>query len=355
MDAPGGPGAAGKRGDPVRATTVKFLAFTVVMVLIFAALAIVFSQVRFTGTQTYHATFTDVSGLQAGDKVRIAGVPVGSVDSVDIGRGNQAEVSFDVDAEHTLLASTKATVRYENLVGDRYLELLEGPGTGETLPAGGTIPVAQTEPALDLDLLLGGFKPLLQGLDPQQVNDLSGALLQVFQGQGGTLVSLLGNTNSFTNSLADRDRLIGDVIDNLNAVLATIDENDQQFTETIDRLQTLVSGLAQDRDPIGTAIPRIAAGTGDLASLLQNNRPDLQSVIAETNRTMTQLDLGRDDINRTLERLPNDYKKLIRVGVYGNFFQFFLCANTFKFSGPDGTTIRFTSAEQTTGRCAKIE
>ena len=339
----------------MRDSTVKFSIFALVMVLVFAGLAVVFSQARFTGTEDYHATFTDASGLEAGDKVRIAGVQVGSVTGIGIGDGNHAEVDFDVDSQHMLFAGTRATVRYENLVGDRYLELLEGPGSLDILAAGGSIPVEQTEPALDLDLLLGGFKPLLKGLDSQQINDLSGALLQVFQGQGDTLVSLLGSTNSFTNSIADRDQLIGDVIDNLNGVLGTIDDHDREFTETIDQLHALVGGLAEDRDPIGAAIPQIAAGTADLASLLQNTRPDLQSVIAETNRTMTQLDLGEDDINATLERLPADYKKLIRVGAYGNFFQFFLCASTFKVSGPDGTTIRYTSAAQTTGRCAKLE
>lgn len=339
----------------MRSTTVKFSVFAVTMILVFTGLAVVFSQARFTGTESYHATFDDVSGLAAGDKVRIAGVQVGSVEKVDIGDGNLAEVTFDVDTHHTLLESTRATVRYENLVGDRYLELMEGPGDLGILPPGGAIPLGNTAPALDLDLLLGGFKPLLRGLDSQQINDLSGALLHVFQGQGGTLVSLLGNTNSFTNSLADRDRLIGDVIDNLNEVLGTIDEQDQQFASTIDNLQNLVSGLSADRDPIGRAIPDLANGTADLASLLQTTRPDLQETIAQTNRTMTQLDLGRDDINTTLDRLPSDYKKLIRVGAYGNFFQFFLCANHFKISGPDGTTIRYTSAEQTTGRCAKLD
>ena len=339
----------------MRPNTIKFTIFALTMVLVFAGLAVVFSQARFTGSETYHAAFADVSGLKSGDKVRIAGVQVGAVDGVDIGEGNHAEVEFGVDSKYTLFTGTRATVRYENLTGDRYLELLEGPGSVEVLEPGGAIPIEQTEPALDLDLLLGGFKPLLQGLDSQQVNDLSGALLQVFQGQGQTLVSLLGNTNSFTNSLADRDQLIGDVVDNLNAVLGTIDDHDREFTEIIDQLSALAGGLAADRDPIGAAIPQIAAGTADLTDLLQNNRPDLQSVIAETNRSMTQLDLGEDDINRTLDRLPSDYKKLIRVGAYGNFFQFFLCANTFKFSGPDGTTIRYTTANHDTGRCAKIE
>ncbi|MDI9903262.1 MULTISPECIES: MCE family protein [unclassified Rhodococcus (in: high G+C Gram-positive bacteria)] len=338
----------------MRPTTVKLLIFTVVMAVIFAGLAIVFSQVRFSSSNGFHATFSDVSGLKSGDKVRIAGVPVGSVTGVSIGDSNQAEVEFDVDTQYSLMKSTKATVRYENLVGDRYMELLEGAGSTETLPSGGSIPVDQTSPALDLDLLLGGFKPLLRSLDPQQVNDLSGALLQVLQGQGGTLVSLLGNTSSFTNTLADRDQLIGDVITNLNDVLGTINDKGDQFSTTIDQLQQLVSGLAKDSGPIGNSITEIAGATGDLASLLQATRPDIQTLIGETNRTMTQLDLGKDDINTALGRLPSDYRKLIRVGTYGAFFQFYLCANTFKFSGPDGTTIILPTAVQDTGRCAKV-
>lgn len=339
----------------MRATTVKLLIFATVMALIFAGLAIVFSQFRFSSSDGYHATFADASGLKSGDKVRIAGVPVGSVKSVNVDDANHAEIKFSVDSQYTLLASTKATVRYENLVGDRYLELLEGQGSVEPLSAGGAIPLDQTAPALDLDLLLGGFKPLLRGLDPQQVNDLSAALLQVFQGQGGTLVSLLGSTSSFTNTLADRDQLIGEVITNLNTVLGTINDKGDQFSTTVDQLQQLVSGLAQDRGPIGEAIPQIADATGSLASLLQGTRPDIQAMIEQTNRTANQLVLGQDDIDKSLSRLPTDYKKLIRVGSYGDFFQFFLCQNTFKFTASDGSTVVLPTAEQTTGRCAKVE
>lgn len=217
---------------------------------------------------------------------------------------NLADVDFTVDTKYSLFDGTKATVRYENLVGDRYMELLEGAGSVEPLPDGGSIPVENTSPALDLDLLLGGFKPLLRALDPQQVNDLSQALVQVFQGQGGTLVSLLGSTSSFTNTLADRDQLIGEVITNLNQVLGTINDRGDQFRSTLDQLQQLVSGLSQDRDQIGDAIPRIAGATGDLANLLEGVRPPLQSTIAEANRTATQLQAGEDDLDWVLQNLP---------------------------------------------------
>ena len=339
----------------MRPTTVKLLVFTTVMALIFAGLTVVFSQVRFSSSDEYHAEFTSASGLKSGDKVRIAGVPVGMVKGVEVGAENLAEVSFDVDSKYPLLQSTRATVRYENLVGDRYLELLEGAGSTETLAGGGTIPESQTSPALDLDLLLGGFKPLLRGLDPNQVNDLSGALLQVFQGQGDTLVSLLGSTSSFTSTLADRDQLIGDVITNLNTTLTTINDKGDQFSTTIDQLQQLVSGLAQDSDPIGAAIPKIATATGDLAQLLEGARPDLQSTITEANRVATQVNAGEDTVDWVLGRLPRAYKQLIRVGAYGSFFQFYTCWANLKFSGPDGKDLLVkTLPAQTTGRCAPL-
>ncbi|NLU82264.1 MCE family protein [Rhodococcus sp. HNM0569] len=337
----------------MRATSVKLLIFTIVMSLVFVALAVVFSQYRFASSSGYHAVFTSASDLKVGEKVRIAGVPVGSVKKIEVGRDNLAHVSFDIDSKNALFESTKATVRYENLVGDRYLELMDGPGAPVPLDDGDTIPVEQTAPALDLDLLLGGFKPLLRALNPDQVNQLSEGLVQVFQGQGGTLESLLSNTNEFTNTIADRDQLIGEVVGNLNDVLGTINDRGDQFSTTLDKLQQLVSGLAQDRDPVGAAIPRISGATGDLANLLEGARPDLQTTIAEAGRTATQLDMGRDDIDWVLDRLPDAYRKLIRVGSYGGFFQMYVCTVAFKFSGPEGQDMVLNiGGNQNTGRCA---
>lgn len=335
------------------ATTVKLAIFTLVMALVFAGLAVVFSQVRFSRENGYHAIFTSASGMLPGDKVRIAGVPVGSVSSVKVGKDYKAHVEFDVDRKYRLLTSTRATIRYENLVGDRYLELLEGPGDTETLPAGGTIGLDKTAPALDLDLLLGGFKPLLRGLDPAQVNDLTNALLQIFQGQGGTLVSLLNSSGSFAKTLGDRDELIGSVIDNLNAVLKTIADRGDQFATTIDELQRLVSGLAADRDPIGAAIPRLAGASAAVTDLLAQARPDLQATIAQTGRVATNLDNDSDTVQWVLDKLPPTYQKLNKIGSYGSFLQLYVCRTNFLVDGPDGKPLLLElPGEQTTGRCA---
>ncbi|WP_028476237.1 MCE family protein [Nocardia sp. CNY236] len=333
--------------------TVKLAIFTLVMTLIFAGLVVVFGQMRFARENGYHAVFTSSSGILPGAKVRIAGVPVGSVTSVKVGKDYAAHVEFDVDREYTLLASTRAAIRYENLVGDRYLELSEGPGSNRILPSGGTIGIEQTAPALDLDMLLGGFQPLLRGLNPAQVNDVTNALLQIFQGQGGTLVSLLNSSGAFGKTLADRDALIGSVIDNLNAVLQTIDDRGDQFATTIAELQRLISGLAADKDQIGAAIPRIAGATGDLTDLLAQARPDLRDTVEQAGRLATNLDEGSDTVEWVLERLPSTYRDLIRVGAYGSFLQLYVCSTNFLVDGPDGQTLKINMpGAQTTGRCA---
>ncbi|MEC3955357.1 MCE family protein [Nocardia sp. CDC153] len=337
-----------------RAVTVKLGLFTLVMVLVLAMLGVIFSQMRFARETGYHAVFTSSSGMLPGSKVRIAGVPVGSVSRVYVGKDKLAHVDFDVDRKYKLYTSTQATIRYENLVGDRYLELLEGPGTTQTLGKNGTIPVQQTKPALDLDMLLGGFKPLLRGLDPTQVNDLTNALLQVFQGQGGTLVALLNSSGSFGKTLADKDALIGSVIDNLKTVLSTIDDRNQAFGTTLDELQRLVSGLAADKDPIGDAIPRISGATGDLTDLLRTARPDLKSTFDQLGRTAGLLDDNTDELQWIIENLPDAYKKLVRIGSYGSFLNIYACPTDLIVDGPDGKPMHVKlPGGQTTGRCSK--
>ncbi|BCK52774.1 MCE family protein [Nocardia wallacei] len=337
----------------MHASTVKLSIFTLVMVLVLAMLGVIFSQMRFSRETGYHAVFTSSSGMLPGSKVRIAGVPVGSVSRVYVGKDHLAHVDFDVDNKYRLYTSTQAAVRYENLVGDRYLELMEGPGTAEALSKNATLGTDRTKPALDLDLLLGGFKPLLRGLDPAQVNDLTEALLQVFQGQGGALVALLNSSGSFSKTLADRDALIGSVIENLKTVLATIDDRGKEFDTTLTELQRLVSGLAADKDPIGAALPRLAGATGDLTDLLRQARPDLQQTFGQLGQLSQNLDDKSGDLQAIFDQLPETYKKLVRVGSYGSFLNMYVCGVTMLADGPDGKPMEVhLPGNQTTGRCA---
>jgi phospholipid/cholesterol/gamma-HCH transport system substrate-binding protein len=334
-------------------TLIKFTIFGVVMVMFTAFLFFIFGQVRTGATNGYSAIFADASRLETGDTVRVAGIRVGTVKGVSLDKDRKVLVKFDADRSIVLTTGTKAQIRYLNLVGDRYLELVDSPGSTKILPVGSRIPEDRTAPALDLDLLLGGLKPVIQGLNPQDVNALSASLIQVLQGQGGTLDSLFSKTSSFTNSLADNNQVIEQLIEDLKSTLDTLSKDGDEFSGAIDRLDQLIKGLSADRDPIGEAITSLDNGTASLTDLLGRARSPLAGTVAQLNRLAPFLDNDKDRLNASLQRAPELYRKLARVGSYGAFFPYYICGIAFRASDLTGRTVQFPWIRQDTGRCAQ--
>lgn len=335
---------------------INVTVFTVVMLLVAAGLVVVFGQFRFAASSTYHANFTDASRLKAGEDVRIAGVPVGSVKSVKLKGDNTVDVKFTLNERYQLYSSSRAVIRYQNLVGDRYMEITSGPGELRKLPAGGTVVLANTQPALDLDALLGGLRPVVKGLDGKKVNEITAAMIEALQGQGGALSDLLSNTGSFSQTLADRDQLIGDTITNLNTVLATVDSKGSQFNTSIDQLQQLITGLAEGRDPIAGAIGPLASAENDLTEMLQKSRRPVQGVIENARPFAQRMYERRADVNPVIENLAENYLRLNALGAYGAFFNIYYCSVKIKMSGPAGSDLIVPfggPADPSKGRCSE--
>lgn len=307
------------------APLVKFGVFAVVTILATTLLAATIVSISFTPEHTYKAVFSDVTSLEEGDDIRVAGVRVGAVENIAIKDRTLAEVTFTVTEDRPLLAGTGAVIRYRSLVGQRYIALTEGTGDGTRLPPGGTIPLSRTQPALDLNVLLNGFKPLFAALSPKDVNQLATEIISTLQGEGGTVNSLLAHTASLTTTLADRDQLIGSVIDNLNTVLATLDARGARFSGLIEQLQRVISGLSADRKPIGESLVNINNLTEATSGLLQDARPPLKADIAELTELTGTLNENEKTVEGVLKRLPNKLNKLTGTASYGSWFNFYLC------------------------------
>jgi phospholipid/cholesterol/gamma-HCH transport system substrate-binding protein len=323
----------------LRATLIKFGVFAVVMAVLTAFLFFIFGQYRTGAVTGYSAVFNDASRLKSGDSVRVAGIRVGTVNGVSLQPDKKVVVKFDADQSVVLTDGTKAAVRYLNLVGDRYLDLVDGPGSTRRLPTGGQIGVDHTAPALDLDLLLGGLKPLILGLNPHDVNALSSALLQIFQGEGPTLQSLLNKSTSFSNALADNDQTIKHLIDNLNTVAATLTKDGGNFSAAVDRLEKLITGLAGDRNTVGTAIDALSKGTTSVANLLSQARPPLSGTIDQLNKVAPNLENDKDRLDAALQKSPRNYRKLARLGVFGATIPYYLCQITLRGTDLSGKTV----------------
>jgi phospholipid/cholesterol/gamma-HCH transport system substrate-binding protein len=292
-----------------------------------------------------------VSGLKNGNFVRIAGVEVGQVKHISINRDATVRVEFSTDNSVMLTEGNRAAIRYDNLIGGRYLALEEGAGPLTALRPGETIPVSRTEPALDLDALLGGFRPLFRALDPEKVNELSGQLIQALQGQGPSIGSFLDQAAAVTNTLADRDLLIGQVIDNLNVVLGSLGGQADRLDKAVTSLSELVHALAARRTDISNAVAYTNAAAGSVADLLSQVRAPFQKVVHETDRTAGIAVADHDYLDNLLNQLPDKYRALSRQGMYGDFFSFYLCDVVLKLNGKGGQPVYVKVAGQSSGRC----
>lgn len=329
------------------------------MLLLFSVMIIVvFGQIRFDRTYGYSAEFSNISGLRAGQFVRASGVEIGKVSSVSlIDGGKRVRVEFDVDRSIPLYQSTTAQIRYLDLIGNRYLELKRGQGEGaeQILPPGGFIPMSRTSPALDLDALIGGFKPVFRALDPDKVNTIASALITVFQGQGGTINDILDQTSQLTSQLAERDQAIGEVIKNLNTVLDATVRHRKDFDQTVNNLEVLITGLKDHREDLAGGVAHISNAAGTVADLLGEDRALLHKTVNYLDAVQQPLIDQREQLNDFLIKVPTALNMIGRaIGSYGDFVNFYSCDISLKINGLQAggpvRTVRLFS--QPTGRCA---
>lgn len=331
---------------------LRFAIYAAVCLAGIALLFLVFSQYRFEKSNTYTAVFANVSGLRENNFVRIAGVEVGKVKTVAVQPDSTVRVEFTADDSVVLTEGSRAAVRYDDLFGGRYMTLEEGAGALKRLDPGATIPLSRTQPALDLDALIGGLRPVFRSLNPDQVNTISGQLIQALQGQGPTIGSVLTQAAAVTNTLADRDRLFGDLITNLNTALASLGDQSGQVGNAVDSLSTLMSTLQARRDDIAQGLKGadqlFAMGT----EVLRRARSPLKKVVDQTDRVAGTVMADKDFIDNLINTLPDDYQIIGREGLYGDFFTFYLCDLILKVNGKNGQPTYITLASQRSGRCA---
>ncbi len=313
---------------------IKLITFAVVTIVATALLALTIANAGSTGKHDFQAVFDDAAMLNKGDDVRIAGVRVGAVSNVEVFERNRAKVSFAVD-RGTLPDGTEVFIRYRNLTGLRYLALERGAGeAGKVLRPGHVFGVdrddTSTHAAVNLTELFNGFKPVFNQLKPEDVNKLADQIIGVFQNSpgedmGATMSSLLSQTAELTNTLADRDQVIGELITNLNKVLATVNAHDTQFDALLVNTSKLVTGLAAQRHSVGSAVTSVSNLTTVMGSILGQTRPAIAGDIAGLKSVSDEIMKRKKDVDAIITNLPPKLEKIGRAASFGSWFQFYLC------------------------------
>ncbi|HYG94050.1 MAG TPA: MlaD family protein, partial [Nocardioides sp.] len=260
------------------------------------------------------------------------GVRVGQVTGIETSETG-ATVTIEVVEDQALHDNTRLVMRYADLLGQRYLGLVQPTKRGAELEGGATIPEARTDPGFDLTELLNGFKPLFEVLQPGDVNTLATSLVRVLQGEGGTVEGLLQQTAELTDFVADRDQVIGEVMTNLTPVLDNLAGQGTEIRRTVLELRDLMTGLARDRRSIGSSIDGISQLVGATSALLREVRVPLTRT-SDRLATVAEMFAGsRSDLDAALPAFADIFEALGRATSYENALNVYVCSFAVSVAG----------------------
>jgi phospholipid/cholesterol/gamma-HCH transport system substrate-binding protein len=308
-----------------RAAAVKLALFVAVSLLLTLIVTNTVTRPLGHSTYTYRAVFTDASGLRPGDDVDIAGVRVGKVTGERLS-GDDALVTFEVERSQRFTTNARAVIRYEDLLGARFLSLEQGSPGGATMAPDGVFDLKHTAPALSLTALFDGFKPLFSALSPDQANQLAADIVADFQGEGGSITALLGNVATLTENLGQRDQLIGQVVGNLDVVLTSVADHDGDLAMLIDQLKSLTHGLSADRQQIAGALHGLDAVAASVADLFDKGEPILHHDIGDLYLVAGTLVRNAKILAAAVQALPLGAAAFTRSLGYGTWLNGYVCS-----------------------------
>ncbi|MUL67077.1 mammalian cell entry protein [Mycobacterium sp. CBMA 234] len=277
-------------------------------------------------TSTYSAIFSDVSGLAEGDDVRVAGVRVGRVDNIELTGDNQAKVTFQIRSNQTLYTNTLASVTYQNVIGQRYLGLSQGEGERRKMPVRAQIPENRTNPSFDISYMLNGFEPLFTELDPQQVDNLTNAIIQAFQGNQGSLLTLTTQASVLTQTLAGPDAALGDLIANLDKLMTTLAKQSNNLETMLSESSAALSTLNGRRQELVASVGSITANVTRLSTLVSAITPDVLQFIDRDPGFLTYSTTdGKARLGYLMANVPLLLKGLARITQDGSYLDAYIC------------------------------
>lgn len=222
-----------------RAASWRLAISGVVTIIMFILIANIIRQPVAAETQSYTAEFTDASGLHLDADVRVRGVRVGKVHSVELERRHGqsiAAVAFTLDKRYGVVSGTRLAIKYQALTGLRYVDVVDPTESYSNADLVTHVTTAMTQPSFDVTTLFNGLQPVLATLDPEELNTFTTNAATYLSGDGGGLEPMLDSIRKLTRFVSDRQQVIATLMHNLKDISETMGGHGKELTQILDWL-----------------------------------------------------------------------------------------------------------------------
>jgi phospholipid/cholesterol/gamma-HCH transport system substrate-binding protein len=301
--------------------------------------------------------FTSAVGLYPGDQIRVLGVPVGKIESIEP-RAEDVKVTMSVDPDVKIPQDAKAVIMAPNLVAARYVQLAPAYTSGPAMSDGASIELSRTAVPVEWDEVKQALSDLAKQLSPA-AGQLQGPLGKVINQAADTFN---GNGDSFHNALRELSQVAGRLGDsrtdvfgtvkNLQVLVGALSSSNEQIVAFAGHVASVSQVLADSSTHLDHTLGTLNQALIDVKGFLQQNNSALIGTVDKLNDLTKVLSDQSEDIEQVLHvagpGIANFYNiydpaqgtlnGLISIPEFSNPVQF-ICGGSFDtaagLSGPE--------------------
>lgn len=304
---------------------LKLTIFTVFTIIVTFWLASIIGKLSpFDDTYQVKAVFSDATGILNGDPVKIAGVDVGKVTSFEVDKGH-AVVTLELAGDVDVPENVGAEVKFRNLLGQRVINLVRPPQESVSMLADGdTIPVENTRPPLDLASVFNNLRPLIQSTNPEDINTVARAVLEVFKGRESDLARVLHNVAGLSETLAGRDHRLARLVTDVRELTDVLNGQSSNLKVSLDKFSTFMESVSDLTPEIERVVVQLESASETFGSLLARQRSNLDQELSDLN---TLLGIVNDNLG-PLDKITKNLKEVLlataRSQSYGRWWNLYV-------------------------------
>jgi phospholipid/cholesterol/gamma-HCH transport system substrate-binding protein len=257
------------------------------------------------GGDTYHAMFTEAGGLKVNDEVRIAGVRVGKVNSIELDQA-QVKVTFKVDEAADFGTDTRAAIKVKTILGSMFLAL--EPAGGGQLEEDGTIPAARTSSPFDVVEAFEGLASTSEQIDTDQLAESLTTLADLTRNTPDEFRGALSGLSRLSANVAEKDEQLNSLLVNLERVSTVLDERDQDIIALMEDSDVLFRALVARRDAVHELLVSTTTLSKELTALIRESREDLAPALAHLENVVAVLNKNEDNLDSSLRLMAPFYR-----------------------------------------------
>ncbi len=257
------------------------------------------------GGDTYHAMFGEAGGLKPDDEVRIAGVRVGKVDSIELA-GDQVEVTFKVDDTAAFGRDTRAAIKVKTILGSMFLAL--EPAGGGQLPEGTTIPQERTSSPFDVVDAFEGLASTSEEIDTDQLAASLTTLADLTRNTPEEFRGALDGLSRLSSNVAAKDEQLNTLLQNLERVSTVLDERDDDIIALMKDSDVLFRALVARRDAVHELLVSSTRLSKELTALVRQSRADLAPALEHLQNVVAVLNKNEDNLDSSLRLMAPFYR-----------------------------------------------